>query len=179
MKQLCNEIYVLFYKWIQIGIKLDSKDLKNMFALLLNGDKRYIRFCPESIEKDIFPLEQIFSKCPEKYKKTLIGFISCCIDVYNFDSIKVHKKVLEMDALYYKASLAQYYIVNFLNASLDINTFTSFKKELYQIGVVINKYYSFKDENQKLIISKMIKSKTDELFRRYNFDYSLPICTQN
>ena len=179
MKQLCNEIYVLFYKWIQIGIKLDSNKLKNMFALLLTGDKRYIRFCPESIEKDIFPLEQILSKCPEKYKKTLIGFISCCIDVYNFDSINERKKVLELDAIYYKSTIAQYYIENFLNGSLDINKFTSFKKELYQIGVVINKYYTFKDEKQKLIISKMIKSKTAELFNRYNFTYPLPLCTQN
>lgn len=179
MKKLCNEIYVLFYKWIQLEIRLNIKDLKIMFNLLLQGDKRYIRYCPESIEKDIFSLENIINKSEEKYRKMLLYFIFCCIDLYTYDVIKEHKKIIQMDMIYYKSVISQYFVSNFLNGTLNNSKYTSFKNELYQIGVIIKQYYEIKEEEKKITISNIISSKTNELFKRYNFIYSLPPCCLN
>lgn len=176
MKKFCNEIYVLFYKWIQMGIKLNVKELKEMFRLLLEGDKRYIRYCPESIENDIFNLEILIQKTPEKYKKIMLNFINCCIDLYIYDSITEHKKIIQMDMLYYKSAISQYFVNKFLDGTLNSTDFTSFKNEFYQIGVVINQYYQNVEDGKKAIISNIVKSKTNELYKRHNFLYSLPPC---
>lgn len=179
MKQLCNEIYVLFYKWIQLEIRLNVKDLKTMFNLLIQGDRRYIRYCPESIEKDIFILENVLANSKGKYNKMLLSFIFCCIDLYCYDSLKEQKKIIQMDMLYYKSVIAQYFVSNFLNGTLNITKYNSFKNELYQMGVVIKQYYEIKEEDKKITISNMITSKTNELFKRYNLIYSLPPCCLN
>ena len=49
MNKLLNEVIVMFYKWIELNIVIKEEDLTNMFSMLLSGDKRYIRYCPESI----------------------------------------------------------------------------------------------------------------------------------
>lgn len=179
MKKLFNEIYVMFYKWIDMKIKLNVKDLKNMFSLLIQGDKRYIRYCAESIENDIFALEKIIANMPSKYKKMLFNFIICCIDLYTYDSITEHKKIIQMDMLYYKSVLSQYFVSKFLDGTLDKIKFSSFKEEFYQIGVIINQYYKISEEEKKITIAAMIRSKTTELFKRYNLMYSLPPCCLN
>ena len=176
MIRLCNEIYILFYKWIELEIRINIKELKEMFTLLLNGDKRYIRYCPESIEKDIFVLEKILSNSDPKHKQILLSFIYCCIDLYSYDSIKEHKKIIQMDMLYYKSVISQYFIINFLDSSLNPSKFNSFKNEFYQIGVIIKQYYEAKEDDKKKAITNILTSKVTELFNRYNFVYSLPPC---
>lgn len=176
MKRLCNEIYVLFYKWIQLEIKLNIKELKEMFALLLNGDKRYIRYCPESIEKDIFILEKILSNSDPKYNQMLLSFIYCCIDLYSYDSIKEHKKIIQMDMLYYKSVISQYFVIKFLDGNLNPSKFNSFKNEFYQIGTIIKQYYEIKEDDKKKAIKNILTSKVTEMFNRYDFAYSLPPC---
>ena len=175
-KIIFNEIYIMFYKWIELNIKLNIKDLRDMFTLLIQGDKRYIRYCDERIEKDIFALEKVLTSMPDKYKKLFYNLIICCIDLYTYDSITEHKKILQMDMLYYKYIISRYFIDGYRSGNLDKTKFSSFKDEFYQIGVIIKQYYQNKEEEKKSTIANMIKSKTAELFKRHQLTYSLPPC---
>lgn len=177
MKQLLNEIYILFYKWIELEIRLNVKEIKMMFELLFKGDKRFIRYCPESIEKDIFVIEKILVKAPDKYKRIIYMFCLNCLDIYSYDVIKEHKKIIQMDMIYYKAAISQYFIVNMLDGTFIPSKYNEFKAEFYQIGVIIKQYYDNKEEDKKATIANIVKSKTSELFTRYNLVYSLPPCS--
>lgn len=174
MNKFFNEIFVSFYKWIELDLNLDMKEVKLMFDLLIAKDRKFIRHCPEDIENDIFVIEKVINKSTisEQQQKQFKNFISCCIDCYNFDKVKNKKQDIRLDLLYYKAALAQYYIFNLKN----IKTFISFKKEFYQIGVQIGTFYKIQEQNEREVIGKMIKSKTLELFKRFNFNYILPLC---
>lgn len=176
MQRLCNEVYVLFYKWIQLEIRFNVQEIKLMFELLLKGDKRFVRYCPQNIENDIFELEKILIQVNDNQKKMLYSFILSCVDLYVYDSIKDHKKILQMDILYYRSVLSQYFVVNYLDNNLNVANFKSFKEEMFQIGAIIKQFYETSEEEKRNIISNMIHSKITELFNRYNFIYSLPPC---
>lgn len=171
-----NEIFVQFYEWIEKGVKLDHTEITKLFQLLFAGDRRFIRYCPENIEEDIFVLEDILKDFSDEDKKTSLTFILSCINVYAFDSIIEKKKSLELDILYYKAAISQYYIEHILNKE-DLTNFNVFKKEFFQIGTLINNFYKCRTDMEKNSIILMLKSKTLDLFKRYEFKYSLPICT--
>lgn len=177
MNKFLNEIYILFYKWIDLGIILNIKDMRIMFEKLFKGEKSYIRHCPEEIEKDIFIIEKILANCPSKQKQLMYFFCQSCLDIYSYDVISEHKKMIQMDMVYYKAAVSQYFIVSILNGTFSPQKYNEFKKEFYQIGVVIKQFYENKEEDKKLTIANIVKSKTTELFSRYKFDYSLPPCS--
>ena len=170
-----NEIFVGFYKWIQLDLKLEQANLKKLFELLITKDKTFIEHCPETIKKDIVVLESLMNSLSinENERKGILDFIDCCIDLYLYE-ISNKTNELEADILYYKATISQYYINGTFNI-LDMNKFIDFKKEFFQIGVQISNFYKSTADERK-VISQIIKSKTEELFNRYGFQYYLPIC---
>lgn len=177
IKTFLNTLYVQFYEWMEKDIDLDVKELKQMFDLLLKHDRRFIRYLSESIENDIFEIEKTIKNLSEEEVKQVYNFISCCLDVYVYDCIKLKVPNSNLDLLYYRSTLAHYYIKNVLDGTIDLEMFASFKKEFYQVGVIIGSFYKAKDRKQASVITDMIKSKTTELFKRFKLDYSLPLCT--
>lgn len=177
MQIFLNELFVMFYKWIELDLKLNVSNLKGMFELLiLKDDQRYIRLLDERIENDIFSIQKVIKNIPNEYRKFIFNFIICCIDLYIYDSIEV-KNNLQMNMLYYKYILSKYFIDEVLNGSFNKNKYSSFKDEFYQIGVIINQYYNTTELNKKETILSIIKSKASELFKRYKVAYCLPPCT--
>ena len=176
MNKLLNEVIVMFYKWIELNIVIKEEDLTNMFSMLLSGDKRYIRYCPESIEKDIFAFEKMILRTTKKQREEILLFIKHAIVCYKFDSLIKKETSVNNDILYYKSVNSNYYITNLLNGTLDMNKIKQFQRELYELGKLINKFYSCSNDDKQTIKS-MVKSKTSDIFKRYNFNYSYPICT--
>ena len=174
--QLLNEIFVLFYKWIELDVKISDKDLKELFILLFSNDRRYVRLVPLEIEEDIFVLEDILSKYSLEEKKEIFHFVKYCMYVYSFDKLKKKEKKLEVDVLYYRAAISQYSINNILNNTYNKEIFEKLKTEFFQLGTLMNNFYKSKIDDEKKSILLIIKSKIKDIFKRYNFEYSYPVC---
>lgn len=175
IQKFCYELHCLMYKWLELGVKLNTTNYPTMFKLLINGDDNYLRYCDKYIVNDMKVISKIIKKMPNNYKIIVYNVFVCTCDLYNFYSSYNEEKKKEMDILYYKAVISNFYMAK--KGMFNNKLFLDFRTEFYQIGVMINNYYQSNDLERQNVISKMIKSKIAELFNRYEYEYCMPNCT--
>lgn len=170
---ILNEIYVILNILIEKNINVNFSEFKLMLHKIVDDNSTFIEHCPIDIQHEIQSLKSIIDKYSDK--KLLIieitKFINAFSSIYDFEQCNTDIPNIEKDKLYYKSVINSYYIFDLFTNNAE-SKFDNFKTEFYQIGVLIGKYY--KDDNT--IVKDIITTKIRELFDRYNFNYSLPVC---
>lgn len=174
---LLNEIFNLFNLWIEKKMIFKRDDLINLFKLLFDGDPRYFRYCPEIIEKDIMILDKVIKEFADSEKKEILTFINSCIVIYTYEMIDKKEKNINIDKLYYSAAISQYYVEKTILHSMETNKFKNFRLEFSQISSLISKFYNTNTVEEKNTVADIIKGKTSELFKRFDFSYYMPLCS--
>ncbi|MGG7060102.1 hypothetical protein ACQPUY_15750 [Clostridium nigeriense] len=170
---ILNEIYVILNILIEKNININFSEFKLMIHKIIDNNSTFIEHCPMEIQYEIQSLKSIINKYSDK--KLLIieitKFINAFSSISEYEQCNTDIPNIEKDKLYYKAVINSYYILDlFINN--EESRFDNFKNEFYQIGVLIGKYYN--DNN--IIVKDIIYAKLQDLFNRYNFNYSLPVC---
>lgn len=156
---------------------LDYEGIRNNFDYLFNKDSQFLQCCDQCIKNDFLEIEKILEAeniTELTDAKDIKDFADCCINIYIYDKAE-KSKTKELESLYYKAALSQYYVEEYLSNYKSF-LFPKFKNEFKQIGMLIGTFYNdnYGDENKTLI--DIIKSKIEDLFKRYDFRYSYPLC---
>lgn len=174
-KKILYEIYITCYEWIEKGVSFNARD---MFKLFFKKDVQYRKYAPKAIHKDMAKFETFVNILSDNERSKLQQFVSCCVDLYNYDLISNKRQSLEQEKLYYNSALAQYYVMGILTKkNFDFNVLKKFIFEFNQVSLLITQYYNA-EQDKRAVISRMINSKTNELFKRYDFNYSLPLCAR-
>lgn len=170
---IINEIYVILNTSVELDLKLNIEEFKIMIKKILISDKSYTDHCASELKKDINVLKDLLEAHSDKENlyREAITFINAFAEVLNYEKCSDNLIELEKDKLYYKAVLNNYFMEDYL-INHNKSRFSNFKKEFYQIGVLISTFYKGSSE----VIIKIIYAKVEELFCRYNFAYSLPEC---
>lgn len=176
MKRLTiiNEIYVILNLGLELNCNIDYPEFKIMIKKAIINDKSYMDHCPSDLYKEIKVLKGLIDLYSDKQLlfNEAMKFINAFAEVVKYEKCSTDIEKIERDKLYYKAVLNNFYMEDILINKQKKSNFENFKKEFFEIGVLISKFYKGSNE----IIITIIISKVEELFERYNFFYGLPEC---
>lgn len=176
MKRLTviNEIYVILNLGLELDCEINYAEFKIMIKKAIINDKSYMDHCPSDLYNEIKVLKGLIDLYSDKQLlfNEAMKFINAFAEVVKYEKCSTDIEKIERDKLYYKAVLNNFYMEDILINNQKQSSFEKFKKEFYEIGVLISRFYKCSNE----IIINMINSKVEDLFERYNFFYGLPEC---
>ncbi|MGL5086523.1 MAG: hypothetical protein ACRC68_12530 [Clostridium sp.] len=176
MKKLTiiNEIYVILNLGLELNLNLNYAEFKIMIKKAIIKNNSYMDHCHSDLYNEIKVLKGLIDLYSDKEDlfNEAMKFINAFAEVIKYEKCSIDIEKIEKDKLYYKAVLNNFYIEDVLINNKNQNSFEKFKKEFFEIGVLISKFYKGSNE----IIINMINSKVEDLFERYNFFYTLPEC---
>lgn len=187
MVNINNILLMRIYTYLCIAldrkVPLSKEDALGLFNKLIVGDIYCMRSAPinEEMDKELQIINQQLSllKNTKQYSEKVLqnkvaDLINAHFDVINYEYNESELTLHAKDVLYYRAVLAQYKLENILLSGND-DMLIKFTNEFSSLANIFALYFKSVDE-KKVATAKLLKGKVEDIFKRYDFHYSLPNC---